>query len=67
LRLRDPTTPEGLEQILALIYFYTGEDMNLDDVLETPGKLEQVIRKWSRIEFSLQFEDKMEKQKVKYG
>ena len=49
LQLEDPSW-EGLEQVLALIHFYLHEE---------PTTFDRIALLWNRIQFALQFEDKM--------
>ena len=53
----DDATGKGLDQILALIHFYLGEEPML-----THGKkdlFDRIALLWGRVQFALQFEDKM--------
>ena len=50
LQLNDPSTLKGLDQILALIHFYFGEE---------PDNFDRIAELWGKLQFALQFEDKM--------
>jgi len=47
----------GLEQILALIHFYLGEEPLL--TCKENEIFERVALLWGRVQFALQFEDKL--------
>jgi len=53
----DDATSKGLDQILALIHFYLNEEPMLTHKNE--GLFDRIALLWNRVQFALQFEDKM--------
>lgn len=56
VELKDIETKGGLEQRLALIRFYFGEE---------PTTFTRIAKLWGQLEYSLQFEGKLKKNKIK--